>query len=253
MSIKRFVAGLASAAGYTIVPNWRLSQHALAQKVAEIFRVYEIKTVIDVGANTGQYYRFLRLYVGFNGRIISYEPIPELAAKLREENSRDPLWTIHEKALGAKVETLELNVMAYSDFSSFRAPLAAGTKVQNEMNTIKRKVAVQVSTLDHELANIGELGQTFLKLDTQGFDLEALKGAGAVISRIPALQTEVAFRLLYDGMPHYAESLAAFAAHGFSVADFSLVSCDERQEAIEFDCLMVRAKKVSFYPRSEEG
>jgi hypothetical protein len=84
------------------------------------------------------------------------------------------------------------------------------------------------------------LRHTFLKLDAQGFDLEVLKGGKKSIMEIPAVQTEVSFKPLYDKMPGYKESIAAFGRYGFVVADFFLVASDSKHAAMEFDALMVR-------------
>ena len=100
---------------------------------------------------------------------------------------------------------------------------------------------VPVSTLDAEFAATGvDLSRAFLKLDTQGFDLEVLRGGAGVVASVRALQAEVSFKPIYEGIPDYKEAIAAFEKKGFEVADFFLVSTDGRNGAVEFDCLMVR-------------
>jgi Methyltransferase FkbM domain len=59
-----------------------------------------------------------------------------------------------------------------------------------------------------------DLRRTYLKLDTQGFDLEVLRGGAQVISTLPALQTEVSFHPFYEGMPDYKMAIAAFETYG---------------------------------------
>lgn len=240
MIIKRVTTQLASVLGYTVIPRWRLEHFDMARKLRELFAYYKIETVIDVGANEGQYRDFLRHEIGFDGLIESFEPIPELSQRLQARASSDPLWKIWPKALGSARGTATINVMAGSDFSSFLNPRKVGTQRQNEKNTVVQVVEVEVSTLDDELSSRQGLGQTYLKLDTQGFDLEVLKGARNVIAQIPLLQTEVSFRPYYENMPTYVESIAAFKGGGFAVSDLFLVTSDSKQRAVEFDCIMVR-------------
>ncbi len=80
----------------------------------------------------------------------------------------------------------------------------------------------------------------YLKIDTQGFDLEVLKSGNAVARQVPVVQTEVSLRTLYSGSPSMQDSVAAFGELGFTIADLFLISTDSGHRAVEFDCIMVR-------------
>ena len=60
--------------------------------------------VFDIGANNGQYAQMLRKYAGYQGRIISFEPIPSAADKIRKLAAGDPLWTVEQIALDEEAE-----------------------------------------------------------------------------------------------------------------------------------------------------
>ena len=233
--LRKLVAGLGAA----VLREDEQREVAMAMRLRRIFAERRIDQVIDVGANAGQFRGFLRDKVRFKGRIVSFEPVPELAERLTARAASDPLWTVRARALGAEPGELAINVMSASVFSSFREPLGAGPEI-DKMNRVARTEAVPVSTLDAEFAGQRGLRHTYLKLDTQGFDLEVLRGGRQVLAEIPALQTEVSFRPLYEGMPSYAESIAAFERCGFAVADLFLVAADDVGRAMEFDCIMIR-------------
>jgi hypothetical protein len=109
------------------------------------------------------------------------------------------------------------------------------------MNKVVGTAVVPVSTLDAEFDGKGtNLHRVYLKLDTQGFDLEVLRGGKRAISAIPALQTELSFRPFYNNMPDYKTAISAFESYGFAVADMFLVCIDDTRRAMEFDCIMVR-------------
>jgi FkbM family methyltransferase len=237
--IKRVLQRWAYAFGSVIGSKGWVNTFAFAEQLRDIFADYAIATVIDVGANEGQFARFLRNKVGFTGKIESFEPIPALAQKLMTKAAADGRWAVHQRALGAKPGTLTLNVMKDSVFSSFLKPVAPANSRRNTMNRVIDTTDVIVSTLDAEFFGTTDLRHTFLKLDTQGFDLEVLKGGEKLIMVIPALQTEVSFQPIYKNMPGYKESIAAFERYGFVVTDFHLVG-DFKHMAIEFDCVMVR-------------
>jgi len=237
--MKRIANWLANRLGYEIVPQWRMAGLPAARKLREIFARQQINRVIDVGANEGQFYRFLRSDVGYTGEVVSFEPIPEIADRLREQSASDRLWTVHASALGRSAGELTLNVAAMTVFSSFLRPLAHDPSEGG--NVVSRMVRVPVTTLDDMFPDQTTLRHTYLKLDTQGFDLEVARGGERALGAIPALQTEMSYRALYDGMPDFRKSLSLFEQYGFQVSDFFLVSADSNGIAYEFDCVMVRA------------
>ncbi|HUB46201.1 MAG TPA: FkbM family methyltransferase [Acetobacteraceae bacterium] len=236
--MKKLVARLANRLGYEIVPHWRMDGLAMARRLRGIFAYHHIERVIDVGANEGQFYNFLRWQVGFTGQVVSFEPVPQLAARLRERSASDPSWTIHACALGSVSSEMTLNVTAMSVFSSFLQPNTDDPSTGG--NVVVDTVRVPVRTLDEMFPDPTALRRTYLKLDSQGFDLEIAKGAGQVLAAIPALQTEMSFRPVYNNMPDYRQSLTAFEAHGFRVADFYLVTTTPEGVAYELDCIFVR-------------
>ena len=81
----------------------------------------------------------------------------------------------------------------------------------------------------------------FLKLDTQGFDLEVFAGAAGVLDKIVGLQSELSLRPIYEGMPTYLEALQAFQATGFAMTGIYPVTRDPEWRIVECDAVMIRA------------
>ena len=241
--VKHVVSNLARYFGYEVLGAWRVERLTQAKKLRNVFDALQINTVIDVGANAGQFHDFLRIEVGFSGQIHSIEPIPALATQMRNRQSSDCGWFVHEIALGPEFGERDFNVMAASTFSSFLEPRHDVADQFQTANRVIRKERVQMKPLDELTKDIGsDLRRTFLKMDTQGFDLEVVKGGDRTLREIPALQSEVSVRPIYAGMPDLKTSLAMFNALGFELSDMFLVSEDSMLRAIEFDCLMVRSK-----------
>lgn len=238
-TLKLAAADLASRFGYNIVPKWQTPELAMANRLQGLLAHYGIQHVIDVGANKGQYYKFLRNSVRFRGPIDSFEPAPRLGAALQVASTSDSQWRVHAVALGAQPGTQRLNLAPSTDFSSFLQPLASESFAGR--NTVAEEVDVPVSTLDLQFPDARKLRTTFLKLDTQGYDLEVLKGGQGATTVIPLLQTEVSFRPIYHGTPSFLESLAALSNLGYAVADMFAVGSDvPAGGAYEFDMIMVR-------------
>jgi hypothetical protein len=112
------------------------------------------------------------------------------------------------------------------------------------MNRAIGKETVEIRRLDSIfeqcMAGIGAR-RIYLKLDTQGFDLEVLRGADGILGSVLGAQTELSFVPIYQGMPGYMESLREFEKRGFSVVDFvpvTRVSGDLLM--MEMDCVLAR-------------
>lgn len=238
---EHIVTGLAEKLGYSIIPTWRLESRELAQHLAKVFKHYAITTVFDVGANVGQYHDFLRQQVGFCGQIYSFEPQPHLAALLHKKQLHDPAWEIHNIGLGSCNGELELNVMANDTFSSFRQPELDASPKFCASNTVLESVKVPVRRFDDIFFKDYFEGQScYLKIDTQGFDIEVLRGAPELLKNLKALQFELAVQHLYKDLPSYRDMLAFVEGMGFNLSGLFPISLDEHLCAVEFDCIMIR-------------
>ncbi len=63
--------------------------------------------------------------------------------------------------------------------------------------------------LESLLPDIGSR-RILLKMDTQGYDTEVFKGLGSKLEHVYALQSEVSLISIYEGMPHWTESISLY-------------------------------------------
>src|SRR5206468_7221981 len=132
---------------------------------------FDIDTVIDVGANVGQYGASLRAS-GFGGRIVSCEPLSEAVARLQRRAGKDPKWTAIRTAVGAEPGTLEINVSANSYSSSVLPMTAAHTGAAPGSEYVGAE-QVPVTTIAEVIESRGiDPAQTWLKIDTQGYEAQ---------------------------------------------------------------------------------
>jgi FkbM family methyltransferase len=215
------LAQLGARAGLTIVPTWRLDRLPMATHLRRLFARLDIDCVLD---------------------IVSFEPIPEHADAMRRRAANDPLWQIEAIALGDAPGSASFNIMAGSQFSSFLAPVHDEVDLFQRHNAVTRTITVPVSTvaavIEDLTARVG-LARPYLKLDTQGFDLSVLAGAGDAIARIPALQSEAAVRRIYDGAPDYTTALRDIESLGFVLSGIFPNNDGHFPRLIEFDCVFV--------------
>ncbi|MGN6161287.1 MAG: FkbM family methyltransferase, partial [Marmoricola sp.] len=71
-----------------------------ANRLTRTLRAHGIETVLDVGANVGQYSALLRS-AGYPGRIISVEPLADAFAQLSRRARNDRAWVTVNSAVGS--------------------------------------------------------------------------------------------------------------------------------------------------------
>lgn len=193
------------------------------------------RLVIDGGANVGQFARAAAETFP-EARIVSFEPLPEAAARFRAALSDTSRVRLVEAALGAKEGTLAFGRNAYSLASSALPVLADNGLVAPHAETI----TVPVTTLDAALAHEAVPPDTLLKLDLQGFELEALRGGRATLGRIGHVLLEVALRPSYAGEPTFEDLLDALRPHGFRFLRPVDVLRDRHGGIVQMDVLFGR-------------
>jgi FkbM family methyltransferase len=207
-----------------------------------VFEMYGVDLVIDVGAHEGEYAERLRSG-GYKGEIVSFEPVPGAFEELERKAKRDDGWTVHRLALGREDRTTTMNVvhgtlsslLPATKFGAGRYPrLQEPEEVEVELRRLERVLDETVGGLDGR--------RPFLKLDTQGFDLDVFAGAGDAIDKFVGMQSELALMEIYKGMPQMRKALATYEKAGFEIAALYPVSRQTRTaRVLEYDCVMVRA------------
>jgi FkbM family methyltransferase len=250
--VKDSVLKVSRALGYEIVPLREMKERDFALHLRALLDFLKVDCVLDVGANVGQYHDFLRDKVLYGGPIVSFEPVNQNVELLRERARADDTWYIEGYALGARDGSLPINVMVSGQFSSFLQPDNSRMHDYDGLNVPCRIENVPVRTLDLVVPALRRrLGfeRPYLKLDTQGFDMEVLQGARDTLGEMRALQTEASVIGIYKGMPGYMETIRHLNERGFDITGLYPVSRDRSLRLVEFDCVMVnRAATAAALP-----
>lgn len=240
--VKDSVLRVSRSFGYDIVPLREMRERDFALHLRELLTRQRIDCVLDVGANVGQYHDFLRERVHYDGLIVSFEPVARHVALLHDRSRGDSNWHIEGYALGSHDGALPINVMASDQFSSFLEPDNSQVRDYATLNVPCARETVTVRTLDVVLPALQErLGfdRPYLKLDTQGFDIEVLRGGNESLPALQALQTEASVIGIYKGMPDYMETIRYLGGRGFDITGLYAVSRDRALRLVEFDCVMI--------------
>lgn len=161
--------------------------------------------VVDVGANRGVYTYLMSKAVGRSGRVMAYEPQPDLAAYVEAGMARAGNVTVRQVALGDHLGTAQLTIPSREGrpepgWATLREDVGPG-----------RTTSVDLTTLDRELAG---LDVSFVKIDVEGFELPVVEGARELLTKTrPVCQVEIEHR--WSGASA-AKTVQTFADLGYS-------------------------------------
>jgi FkbM family methyltransferase len=173
--------------------------------------------VVDGGANKGNITARL-LDVWPQASVVAFEPQPRLARKLAKRFRDNPRVAIRAMALGEQPDTLALSVLTRPTLSSLLAPSGIHDKYAGETLDVTETLNVPVVRLDAVLTRVD-----VLKLDLQGFELPALRGASGLLPGVSAVVAETARYPLYEGqalLPELEAFLVEFGLMLDGVYDF---------------------------------
>ena len=184
------------------------------QPLAAWLREREISLVFDVGANEGRFAAGLRAE-GYAGRIVSFEPAAAAFARLAAAADSDPGWEVVNRALGSATGSASLRVSAASEYSSLLEWDPAGPWPDRGAAPVATE-EVEVRRLEDEFGeHVSSSERCFLKIDTQGYDLEVLEGAGSALERFAGAQVELPLTPLYRDQPPIDALLRFMRERGF--------------------------------------
>ncbi|MED4585419.1 FkbM family methyltransferase [Brevibacillus choshinensis] len=206
----------------------------------ELIEYKNISLVLDVGANTGQYVSSLRQQ-GYDGKILSFEPLAEEFARLSENAANDPNWNCKQLALGSYSGLREMN-RAGNSYSSSLLPML-DRHVENAPDSgYVGKETVSISRLDSlGQDSIGENDRIYLKIDTQGYELEVLKGSERMLQKVEAVELELTVVPLYDRQVLYQQLIQYMDIMGFDLVWMERGFSDQTTgEVLQFDGIFLR-------------
>ncbi len=215
MSVRSLAQNLFQRLGWNVRrTSYPSSEEILLTRFLSVARP---TAVFDVGANIGQYGRSLRK-CGFTGRIVSFEAIPSVHARLSAVAAADGDWIVAPCcALGRASGEARINLAGNSVSSSLLPMHEAHVQAAPDSRYMGSET-VRVERLD-EIARplLPKDPRLLLKVDTQGYEEEVLAGADLVLKTVFALQLELSVAPLYQGAPSLRRILELCEGLGFQL------------------------------------
>ena len=197
--------------------------------------VADLATVVDIGANRGQFSLAVRGYAR-KARVIAFEPHAEAATVFKRLFKGETKVTLHQVAIGPESGETTLHVAAADDSSS----LLPITTLQNRLfpGTFEiRTEIVKVGRLGDFVGSEEIVSPAMLKLDVQGYELEVLRGCEEMLKRFRYVYAECSFMELYTGQVLVDDIIAWLRKGGWRLSGIHNLVYNKAGQSVQADFL----------------
>ncbi len=188
--------------------------------------------LFDIGANQGQTInKMINHYP--DAKIYAFEPSKNCFESLKSTFKNKKI-SIHNLAIGSNSGQLEFNEYSWSVLNSFLKRAYGST-------TILETCLVEVVTVDDFCKKNGILAINLLKTDTEGYELNVLKGASNMMkqNRIQFVYVEIFFNENYVGQSSFGDIYNFLLENRFELVRFYDVLYTEDGVASKTDVLFI--------------
>ena len=187
------------------------SSHAQEQA---FFKHLNICSVLDVGANSGEFALSLR-DGGFTGNIISIEPLSSAHQKLVIRSRRDPRWTVVPRcAVGNFSGSIDINISRNSASSSILGMNLIHTQAEPNSVYVSSETC-NIALLDDLILDYSFPLPLLIKIDVQGYELQVLEGSSKALAIADGVLIELSLVAVYEGQALWLEVVDFLKGHDF--------------------------------------
>lgn len=213
MRILRFLHDVGAIKALISWPKFSLTSYVMLSSLVK--QGILPRTVIDVGANVGQFaVAAIKLFPDV--QVHSFEPQPDCVARLREHVTKLSNVTVYAFALGEREDEVTFHINSHNHSSSI-LPLAAAHRASFPDAREVGEISVKVTTLDKVFDHVELASPVMLKLDIQGYEAMALRGATQTLKRVDYVVLEASFKPMYEGEPTFVEMVKLMEKFGFAL------------------------------------
>lgn len=202
-------------------------------------RQRDIKTVLDVGANSGQFATMINTILP-EAYIYSFEPLEQCFKSLQQNTEEIENIQCFRFALGHENSHVMMHANEFSGSSSI-LEMADLHKTAFPYTKNSTEEPVEVRTLDSLLPQLRLRKNVLAKLDVQGYELNVLRGAEEALSQIDILVVETSFYRLYENQPLFDDIYAYLSKKNFKYrGNLEQVMSATNGEVLQADAIFTR-------------
>lgn len=213
---------------------------AAAVEHEPVLKAINCKTIIDIGANRGQFALAARHCCPL-ARIISFEPLPAPCEKFRKLFSTDENVRLHAAAIGRENKEATIYISRRDDSSSL-LPITDLQETLFPGTGEKGTMTIPVHPLDQAVSPDEIVSPALLKLDVQGYELNALQGSAALLPLFDFIYAECSFVELYAAQPLAHEIIEYLDQQHFTLTGIYNLVYGKAEQPLQGDFLFSRMK-----------
>lgn len=195
------------------------------------------RTLIDVGANKGQFSLVVRKLFP-KTRIVAFEPLPEAANRYERLFGDDKRTTLHRLALDTSAGERTFYVADRNDSSSLFRP-GPGQKTAFG-SALSHEITVQTARLDEVVDPDDLIAPVLLKIDVQGAEQHVIRSAGNLLDHVDHIYVETSFVELYEGQSLFSDVFRELNAKGYRIRGVFNQVITSAYSATQADVLFTR-------------
>jgi FkbM family methyltransferase len=173
----------------------------------------EIKTILDIGANSGQFAREIHQLIP-DATLFSFEPLSDCYEQLIDNFQGVKNFKAFNLALGNETGFKEIHRSEYS-LSSSLLPMATSHKEAFPFTSNSISQKIEIAKLDDVADQLNLQRPILIKLDVQGFEDSVIKGGRNTISLADIIITELSVEELYEGQKLFDDIYKLITDLGF--------------------------------------
>lgn len=199
----------------------------------------QIKTVLDVGANEGQFASLMRSLLP-EAMIYSFEPIPSCFATMQEKFINDNAFKCFNFAIGDKEEVIEMHINNFTPSSSLLE--IDELHVENFKHTANATLhPIQVKTLDSVAGELTLDKPYMVKIDTQGYEDKVISGGQRILAEADVVFIELSYKPLYKGQTLFNDIYTRMQQLGFDYhGNFEELLSPKNGEVLQSDGIFIK-------------
>ncbi len=199
---------------------------------------HKFKTIIDIGANEGQFAAKMRQFFP-EATIHSFEPIPAVFDILKQNFNGDSRFKPYCYGLGDKNETVEFFANEYSPSSSL---LKMTEHLEHFDKAQKAKpINIQITTLNEILKDQKLEGPVLVKIDVQGFEDKVIAGGKDILAKADMVICEVSFFKLYENQQLFDNIYQTMKSLGFAYqGNYEQLLSPKNKQILQADAIFAK-------------
>ncbi|MBI2619511.1 MAG: FkbM family methyltransferase [Ignavibacteriales bacterium] len=241
MALKRWLDRLIGITGYQIRRQPSLTRQ-IARGNYRWLQERGIATVLDVGANTGQFAAKIRQILP-QAMIYSFEPLESCFKELVAVSTRLQPMRCFNCALGSESSLLTMQRNEYTPSSSI-LPITPRTVDAFPSTAKSVEEQVTVRALDELIGELSLKKEILMKVDVQGYELNVLRGAERSLPQIAMIIVETSFVELYKNQPLFHDVYKFLTGREFSYAgNFDQLLSPVNGAVLQSDAIFVNTRR----------